>query len=446
MRPVVLLLVVVAGCYQPSPPSGAACANGQCPSGLRCVDGICISGDPTGDAQTLSDACGIPARCEGEVLVDCEASTPCTLGCSSAGEAPHCRALVPSNGITPALLDGATANVIADKLDFDTTDGRIKTANIVIREPGEGVRNGIGFYIIDGMGVFTAASMTVPTGEGWTGGGPNTWVLYSATTITVLGELDAGASLNAGGPGGKNGGSTASTLACRGGAGKAYTGSFGEGGGGAGGATTGGNGAPANMTTFGVGGTACGQPSTIPLRGGNGGGAGGVDSVNGSLRGGFGGGGGGGVALVAMGTVTVDGRVGVPGGGGDGRTNGDGGGGGGGGGAILVEAPLVTINGALTANGGGGGGPSSTDGNRGAMASANAAAGGLFNGKRGGQGGAGTLAPTNGETYDDGLGTMRRGGGGGGSVGVIEIKAVVPVVMNGAVTSPPAKTSSAVVQ
>ena len=417
MRFVVALAVAVAGCYRPSPPAGAPCANGECPSGLRCVDDICISGDPDGDGS-VADA-------------DLTDAAP---------------ALVPSNGISPSLLDGATAMITADKLDFDTETGRIKSANVVVREAGQGVRNGIGFAVVDGMGVFTATSMTVPNGNGWTAGGDNAWVLYAATTITVLGEIDAGATVNLGGPGGKSGGANTATLVCRGGAGLAYPGSFGEGGGGAGGATTGGDGGPANQPTFGIGGTQCDQPSTIPLRGGNGGGAGGFDTMTGMLRGGVGGGGGGAIALVAMDAITITGVVGVPGGGGDAHTNGDGGGGGGGGGAILLESPLILVEGALTANGGGGGAPSGADGNRGTIASANTATGGSFNGKRGGHGGAGTSPPSDGETYDDGLGTMRRGGGGGGAAGRIEVKAILATVASDAVTSPPVTMTTAVLE
>jgi hypothetical protein len=406
------------------------------------VNEICVVEGGSGGP----DACASAAQCDGDNLVDCIGSTACTFGCASTGEAAHCRALVPSNGITSSLLDGAIAMLASDKLDFDTNDGRIKSANIVVRDPGEGVRGGIGFFIVDGMGVFTALSMTVPEGNDWTASGANALVLFSATTIAVLGKLDFGAQVNVPGPGGKPGGTTAASLPCRGGSGKAYPGSFGEGGGGAGGASTGGNGGPANMATFGVGGTACDEPQTIPLRGGNGGGAGGIDSASGTVRGGFGGGGGGALALVAMNAISVDGIVAVPGGGGDARTSGDGGGGGGGGGSILLESPVIVVTGALTANGGGGGAPSGLDGSRGATASANAALGGLFNGKRGGLGGAGMSPPTSGETYDDGLGTMRRGGGGGGAVGVIEVKAVVPSIANDAITSPPARSTAAVVQ
>jgi hypothetical protein len=55
--------VVLAACYAPTPPSGAACATGQrCPSGLSCIDGLCLEGPGgfpadarPGDAPTDAD-------------------------------------------------------------------------------------------------------------------------------------------------------------------------------------------------------------------------------------------------------------------------------------------------------------------------------------------------------------------------------------------------------
>src|SRR5438132_13880448 len=40
-------LLVVAGCYSPSPPEGAPCANGEmCPAPLTCVFGTCVAEVP----------------------------------------------------------------------------------------------------------------------------------------------------------------------------------------------------------------------------------------------------------------------------------------------------------------------------------------------------------------------------------------------------------------
>lgn len=35
--------LVVAGCYSPTPPSGAPCSNGECPTGLACVADVCVT-------------------------------------------------------------------------------------------------------------------------------------------------------------------------------------------------------------------------------------------------------------------------------------------------------------------------------------------------------------------------------------------------------------------
>lgn len=49
-------LLVVAGCYAPSPPAGLPCAdNGACPSGQTCVAGVCGGGAPGTDATSTSD-------------------------------------------------------------------------------------------------------------------------------------------------------------------------------------------------------------------------------------------------------------------------------------------------------------------------------------------------------------------------------------------------------
>ena len=128
MRVAVLLLI--AACYEPSAPAGAPCENGApCPSGQSCsVDQICVVGPGP-------DACAFEPRCEGDDLVTCTGSTSCDHGCNDA----HCLELVPSNGISPDLLLGATADLRGDKLDFDTETGGIKDQSNVVRAPGPGI-------------------------------------------------------------------------------------------------------------------------------------------------------------------------------------------------------------------------------------------------------------------------------------------------------------------
>lgn len=432
-----VLFATLAGCYAPSAPAGAPCGPGDaCPSGQQCIAGTCqVAGDGT-------DAC--VDRCESGHVQSCGgAVTLCEHGCVP-DPAPHCAALAPTFNLTSDLLTGATADFTTDKAVFNTDTGEIRSQGDVIRPAGDGVIAGIGFAIVDEMGVFTANSFTLAADLNWDADGSHPLVLFAATTIAIAGQLDVGASFpNAGGAGGENGGTTPSNPPCRGGAGPWIAPGFGAGGGGGGGATAGGDGGPSlDPQAYGAGGTACERPSTVPLRGGNGGGAGGADSSG--LRGGSGGGGGGAVALVALGSITIDGVVGAPGGGGNTSVGADGGGGGGSGGAIFVEAPTVNVRGALTANGGGGAAPTSADGSRGYLASATPASGGTASGASGGRGGAGTTAPTDGGNYNDGNVTVSRGGGGGGSAGVIRVRRRSGEVAG--LTSPPAVVEDAVVQ
>ena len=426
-----LTLLVAAGCYSPSPAPGAPCgADRVCPDGLRCVGdpGTCERTGLTDDGavDVAIDACP-DATCSGTTLVACGQTITCTYGCMS-GDSPHCAALVPSNGIDPELLTGATADVVGTEgWAFHTDDGEIRKGNITLRAAGTGLIGGIRFEIVDGAGVFAANSFTQIAGKDWNADGTRPLTLFAATTILIAGQVDAAGDLF-GDPGAGGSANNASTTAggCRGRSGRLLSANNGEGGGGGGGITAGGNGGPSSGgASTGGGGTVCATPSTIPLRGGHGGGNGGANNSN------PGGGGGGALSLVAMEqiTVTSGAAVGAPGGGGVVLTNGDGGGGGGGGGAVLLEAPMVVVHGALTAGGGGGAAPTTNDGNNGSMTSTAAAGGGAYTGPggtaRGGNGGNGLSAPQGGQHYffDDGLGTViSRGGGGGGAAGRIEIR------------------------
>ena len=445
---VVVVGLVVAGCYSAQPATGLPCAeNGACPDGLECRTGRCekpgsdvIDGSFDVPVDVAIDACA-SATCSGNDIVGCGESVTCQTACSSIGGA-HCMVLVPSNGLSGTLLQGATADVTSNQdWTFDTDVGQIKKGNIFLRNPGTGVISGIRFQVIDGMGVFSARSFTITAGSVFGAVGSNTLALYATTTIQISGELSVSASSDAGGPGGSSSNLSTITGGCRGRAGRNLGATYAEGGGGGGGVTAGGIGGPSNNGPgTGLGGTVCtSAPSTIPLRGGNAGGAGGQSSSN------WGGGGGGGVALVAMESITVSGVVTAPGAGGASNQD-NGGGGGGGGGAIFLEAPTVTVTaaGAVTANGGSGAAPSIGDGLPGSRTSSNPVLGGAYacpivgGTARGGSGGTRLAPPTSGGncTYDDGLGTAgSRGGGGGGAVGKIEMKALMSTT-TGAVLSP----------
>jgi hypothetical protein len=407
-----------------------------------------------GDAPPMPDACA-SATCEGDVLVGCGQTVTCANGCTT-DPAAHCRRLAPSNGLTAGMLEGATADINLDKLNFDTDDGSIKRMNVVIRNPGEGVIDGIRFQEVDGVAVWVANSWTLPANESWSfSSGEEPVTLFANTTIEIAGTIDVGGSGSVGGPGGTGsyGSTAASPGGCQGRAGRLINTTHAEGGGGGGGqGIAGGNGGPSNQgATNGIGGNCADRPSTIPLRGGNGGGEGGNSTSN------DGGGGGGAISLVAMEMITISGTVAAPGAGG-GILNGNGGGGGGSGGAILLEAPVVSIPGNLTANGGGGAAASgSSPGARGSSSSATPASGGSYtapNGDtgRGGAGGTSMAAATNGDNYTYSVTdptTMvttnyNRGAGGGGAVGRIEVKRVTGGVSG--LASPAAVVTDAVVE
>lgn len=442
-------ICALVGCFSPSPQAGAPCGvNRECPDGLECSSrNLCER-----PGTIVPDSCA--TTCMGDVFASCGSSQLCTNGCSAAPE-PHCRRLVPSNGVSPALLDGATADITQDKLDF-REDGEIRRQGDVLRPAGEGVANGIRFAIVGGMTIWAADTWMLPAGELWDFDGNNPIVILG-NVIRIDGVIDVGGSGSFGGPGGTNSytSTTASSDGCQGRAGRSINATHAEGGGGGAGAVAGANGGASNQggALTGVGGTCTTRPSTIPLRGGNGGGEGGNSNVN------AGGGGGGAIALVAMESITIAGDVGAPGAGGT-TGNGNGGGGGGGGGAILIEAPLVAITGRITANGGAGGAPSTGNtptGARGRLDSATPAIGGAYlppNGGtfRGGAGGAGTTAPQPGQSYNYDVvdpTTMvvtnyNRGGGGGGAAGRIEIKRISGDVTG--LTSPPAAITSATIE
>lgn len=454
MRGSLWVFLVAAGCYQPTIAPGQPCAeNGACPEGFECRTGTCELPDGTSDGPLPDvpiDACA-GATCSGNDIVGCGPPVTCTTACSSIGGA-HCMVLVPSNGLSRGMLAGATANVTGNDWDFDTVSGGIKKGNIILRADGTGVNAGIGFQIVDGMGVFTAHSFNVSAVDDFSASGTNTLVLFAATTITVSGTIDVGSYSSAAGSGGSSGTSSTSGASCRGRAGRFFSNAFAEGGGGGGGRTAGGDGGAANQgAPAGLGGALCTLLSTTtPLRGGAGGGHGGGQTAN------SGGGGGGGLALVAMESISITGSVGSPGGpgiSGPGPSpSGDGGGGGGAGGAVFLEAPTVTISGALTANGGSGASPFNVNGARGSLSTGSSVAGGSYMGVSGGRGGSGALSPGSGAIYTTTdtvpvppVITSARGSGGGGAAGRTEIKALVRNT-TGATLSPLPTTTPAMLE
>jgi hypothetical protein len=147
--------------------------------------------------------------------------------------------------------------------------------------------------------------------------------------------------------------------------------------------------------------------------------------------------GGGVLALVANGSITVEGIVNASGeGAGGGVHPSAGGGGGGAGGLIVLDAPTVSATGSIFTNGGGGGEASGVTGNDGVAGNDPTVAGATAtNGATsGGQGGAGGVNAT--AAGAGGSVAGHAGGGGGGSVGVIKLYRATSI-SGGTVTPPP---------
>jgi hypothetical protein len=404
------------------------------------------AGDSRADAAPAdADVC-VPG-CTGDGIRACipvDTVTPCALGCEPG--APACREIVPSNGADRTQLDNVTAELRVPTgtiVHIDTTDGTITdlTNDAVLRDPGEGVANGIGFYTFEnGTSVVAVESLAIERDSALLVEGSNTLLLLSDGDATIEGQLDVSACCEnddltdkvtadrLAGPGGGNG-AVPGTLAAQGCApgvdGNGEDVDIGDETGGGGGGL-GSDGAPGGVggdgTAPGAGGDAssagCPGPSLVPLRGGSGGGAGGIGAGAGR-----GGGGGGAVQITSFTRINVLGSPGqfikgilANGGGGGPGTNTAGGGGGGSGGAILLEAPAIVIEYVvLAANGGGGGGSGdTTEARAGQMGrfDSTQAAGGLGP-RAGGRGGASNGGATIGGGGADGT------GGGGGGVGII---------------------------
>lgn len=100
------VLLLVAGCYQPSPPANVPCGpDGACPAGQRCLAGVCRVGDPPiNDApvDTLTNDTPLP--------IDATPDAPNLSGCAD-GE----REAFPSLTMHPTIAGcGATWADTAD--------------------------------------------------------------------------------------------------------------------------------------------------------------------------------------------------------------------------------------------------------------------------------------------------------------------------------------------
>lgn len=371
-------------------------------------DSAVPDGEPVPDAALcteLTSSCATPSvlrSCTalGELPVD----TVCNWGCL----ADHCGALQPTGGAANA----ADLMVDSTLVDISLTAGVINTDTgeiTGVRPAGSGVRNGIGFEVRNGVGVFHFKKLSISGPVSALG--TRAVVLVANEDVLVSSTLVAtGCAAGERSPGGSLGGGAATAGNGLGAGGAGLNDGLDGGGGGAGHGVPGGAGGNGGVALGGVGGAVYGAPE-IPLisaAGGSGGG-GGADAS------GTGGHGGGAIQVISNASISIPGGINAGGCGGTKGATADAGGGGGSGGTIVLEAPTVAIAGGLAVNGGGGGGgDGGADGARGQL-SATEATGGTA----GGAGGAGGEGAALGSS---GLGqNANRGGGGGGGVGWIRI-------------------------
>ncbi len=355
----------------------------------------------------------------------------CPLGCGGGVADPHCQEMVPSNGVTRADLSGVTKGLVVpkNKTGFVNVDtGEIIVNGNTVRDAGNGIDAGIGYFQRGGLAVFALSSVSLGEGSSVRLSGNRPVILLSDGDVSIDGgTLDlTGGCFNStettcGGAGGGNGafGTFGASGCGPGGNGTGGNNGPEAGGGGGGMGAVGAKGGDGDGTRPGGSGgiiTSCPGPTLVPLGGGSGGGRGG----GGDQLGGNGGGGGGGVQISSFTSISLTkagpkrGAIDAGGSGGSGN-DGNGGGGAGSGGGILLEAPSITVsNATLAANGGGGGdGGGGTDGESGTLTTQPAAGG--TGGNPGGDGGALNDAAQPGTGPTDG------GGGGGAGVGIIRL-------------------------
>lgn len=386
-----------------------------------------------GDAQGTGDSTGTfcaaatPLRCEGNTLVSCnsagtaEVQQTCDLRCDASTLACENK-VAPSNAYASELDAAATEPNISITTnttfvvtsDYNATTGTVKVGSQLVKAtlvPGAGGPDVL---------VMSVGSLSIAAGVTLTAfsesGIEREVAIMSAHDVSIAGTIMRNFSGLASGIDPCTGAASNAAGADNdvpGGGGGAYGGAGAKGGG------------ILLVATQTPGGAATGNSTLVPLRPG---------CWGGNTAGLGAGGAGGGAIQITSGTqITVAGAIGAPGLGGS--VNG----GGGAGGGILLEAPTVTISGGLYANGGAGGcGMFSGGTSDGQLSSMPAPGGPCSNGQSGGNGGANTTAPTDGQTLSNTAGTKQYAGGGGGGVGRIRINTLDMTIAGTGATSPPA--------
>lgn len=432
-----------------TPPDACHAPVGQC-SELRA--GACVYPPlPTApcddhDNCTLHDTCDGDGGCAG-ARVTCtplgECFTPsglCTAtgGClfslrpgacdgGTCDAAGHCVGQAPVFGYTPSnfteaqLPPSAGAVVVSCDLTIDTQsgDGGLGWTTCASGPPAPAwnlIPVGGGTALLLFMD-----SLTLPLGATVQAVGARPLIIAVRGAVAIDGALwggsGAGSEVTCGAGAGAAGGVSGSPATAGGGGGGGF-------------ATSGGQGTDGEHGGHkGERGSANGNPTLIPLRGGCRGGQGGHAAAGW----GSGGQGGGALQVSAGGSLTVHSTATLAAQGGGGRgglaTQLAGGGGGGSGGALLLEAMALTVNagGAVVANGGAGGegsgaSVSGADGQGGQRSTARAGSLPLTCGGDGGGGGARAGTPT--DATKPSCGVNSPGGGGGGSAGRVRLNAV----------------------
>jgi len=414
MRLVALFTITVAACGFPKLQPAGEGSNGD-------AHGSDGSGNTVCAAST-------PLRCEGNTLVSCnsdgsaEVQEACALRCNPSPLACENK-VAPSNGFAPQLDAAATepnititANTTVDKItDYNAAAGTVKVGSQLVKATVVPGSNGAPEVLVMSVGSLSvAAGVTLSLQN--ESGTMRAVAIMSAGDVSIAGTIYEGAS-----------GLTTGNDPCTGVASNA-AGADNDipGGGGAGYGTAGGKGAGITLVASPTnGGSATGNPTLVPLRGGCWGGA---------TAFGGGGNGGGAIQITSATKITIPagGAVGAPGYGG--YLNG----GGGSGGSILLEAPVVSIAGGAYANGGSGGCGSFTgsDSSNGNLSTMPALGGPCDNGQSGGNGGTVTTGPQDGPNLANVAGTKQYAGGGGGAVGRIRINTLDMTVAGSGVSSP----------
>lgn len=452
-------------------PGAAYCDNSNAVTcGLDGEPGATMSCGAAGCTGGVCNACTPnTTTCQNDTLVVCngngtvQSATPCALGCGATPN-PHCKALVPSYGVSAptgtlpdlhiddmATLSIANCNTFpyTASLTIGTTNTSITGAQVdrVTQNGGPPIC------------VVRFGKITIDAGKTLTvvndGGFGTVLSLQSTGDILINGTVAFSNSSTGPAPG------TQATVV-----GSSSSGELAPGAGGAGAARAGGTGGACNgcagMNHPGrTGGPAITTIDTVLTPGSKGGNV--VTGGSVAIGRGNGGAGGGAIQLVSLTRVSIGatGQIVLNGKGGSGpqyvRALGAGGGSGG---TLVIEAPAVSLSaGSLAvANGGGAAGGCPTcmdaggivvcdgpDGEDGQL-SATRAAGGLcvFAGAGGYEANGSTSPSPNGQNAD---GNAISGGGGGGSSGFIIIRARTAaniMVVGGAVVSPPPTLGSVV--